>query len=498
MSELVKANEILTHLENRKKLFPKHFFELFPMCKRFVDDIARTKFLLGGNRSSKTTTLADYIVEKMEQGKQRVWACSETFSDSVNVMQRKIWSLAPKPYVTYGRYDEINGFPNRKLKIHDSICTCKSYDQGSMAFASDDIDLIVNDEEPPYAIYREQRMRLLDRNGEMLFAMTSVKGMTDLLMSLYENCDYLETQEAPLLNNEVLPRIAEKNGVKFYFLWTQENPYIDQNRVSEEVKLMDKAEIKSRIYGVPAGVALRVYPSFTKDVHVVKWADIPDDKVTLYHVLDPHDRKPWAMQWWAVHVTGKMYCVWEYPFRKNFNEIEFDDKTYEDYDEVIQETEQGLLEVFGKRVHKRIIDPNFGNSTVTMAVRVQGQSKTTVVKEMAKLGYRSSQKGAFMDGIDDQRTGRLAVKKGLHWAERDGQLVIAPEMYWAEHCMNSIRHMNRFSHGEIETTRGDMRDVAQVKEKYKDFCDTTLYFRTSNPVWVDVNRKRRQETEKVY
>lgn len=491
-TERLKA--VIQHIKKRRVKYPIQFIKLFEVAAEFIIDPAKIKFLMGGNRSSKTTTLSYYINKKAEEKpNMRIWACSETFSDSVNILQRKVWQLASKPKISYGYYNDITGFPNRKLKwSNGSIAIFKSYDQGREAYQGDDVDLIVNDEEPPYDIYLEQRMRLVDRDGEMLFAMTSVKGMTDLLADLYENSNIIKSQQAKYLDNQPLPRISEKNGIKFYFLWTTENKFISQNRLEQEVKIMDTNEIKSRIYGLPTGVALRIYPMFSDKVHVMRWEDIPDTKVTLYHVCDPHDRKPWAMQWWAVHKTGIKYCIWEYPYKRNFNDMEYDDKTYEDYAKVIDDIELQLTEIFGRRVSKRFIDPNFGNKTIQLAVRTQGQSKTTVKKEMAKLGY------TFQDSIDALATGHIAVKNALHWAEKDGELVTRPEIYIADHCENTIRHLSRYSFNDIETSEGDTKDVAKPKDKYKDFADTTRYFIMSNPVYLEPKISKEPEVNKLY
>ena len=403
---------------------------------------------------------------------------SETYQDSVNILQTKVWSLLPKTGMKYCRWNAVTGFTNMKIIFpNGSFIRFMTYAQGREAFQGDDVDGIANDEEPPYDVYKEERMRLMDRDGELIFSMTSLRGMTDLLLELYEGADHIKTQYAPLIDEEV-PRIAEKNGVKFYFLWTTENTYIKQERVLQEALFLTRQEKKSRLYGIPAGVASRIYPSYSTDVHEIRWADIPDRQVTLYHVIDPHDRKPWAMQWWIVHITGKKYCVWEYPYQKNFNEIDFDDKTYEDYAEVIAETESGLLDVFGRRVHRRTIDPNFGNSTITKAIRSQGHSKTTVKREMAKLGYK------FHDVNDDLQSGHIAVQKALHWAERNGEIVIQPEIYVAEHCTNTSRHLARYSYNDIMTGGGDVKDTVKPKDQYKDFADCTRYFIVSNPVHV--------------
>ena len=479
-------------LRYRKRLNPLEFFDNLAQQRKFSIDIAKTKALYGGNRAGKTQAGAAYILSKcLSKPKQRWWAAAESFADSVNIQQRKIWELVPKNEIKYGTYTEILGFTNRKLLFKNgSIIIFKSYDQKRESFQGEDLDGVWFDEECEYSIFKESRMRLVDRNGEMIFTMTSLKGVTDVIQDIFEGYEIIESQHAPLVD-ETLPKIAEKDNTKFYFLWTTENPYLDQERVIQETKMMTRDEIKSRIYGMPINLSGKIYMKFNKNIHVIPFENVPFNKVTLYHVLDPHDRKPWAMIWVAVHITGTAYVVDEYPER-NFNEMITDDKTYNEYVEIIKEKEESLYQIFNKRVHKRIIDPNFGNKTVQLAERQGGQSSTTPKKELSKRGLR------FTDGIDALEAGHLKVREALHWEEKDGEIVVQPKFLITDNCQNTIRHLSRYSRGDILTADGDVRDKVKPKEKYKDFCDDIRYFFMSNPRYIDTNKQFVPESPKIY
>ena len=224
-----EKRDILIELEERKKKNPLSRHKLLRIQKLFHECIARLKCLFGGNRSGKTEGIADYVIRRcLDRPGQRWWAVAESFSDSVNIQQRKIWALLPRNRIKYGSYDEINGFTNRKLLFDNgSLITFKSYDQKREAFQSDDLDGIWLDEEPPSDIYKECRMRLMDRDGEMLISMTSLKGVTELIQGIYEDHEVIESEYCEMVNEE-LPRIAEKDGAMFFHLWTTENPHIIQ------------------------------------------------------------------------------------------------------------------------------------------------------------------------------------------------------------------------------------------------------------------------------
>lgn len=373
--------------------------------------------------------------------------------------------------------------------IVEGVRSHNSYDQGREAYQGDKIDINWFDEEPPYDIYREARMRLIDRNGQMIISMTALKGLTDLVNEILEDAENVETMYAPHVHEE-LPRILKKGPIKIYTLWTTENKQIDQNRVKEEIELMTKDEIKVRIYGIPTAMTGKIYPMFNKDVHCVTWDFIPKTGVCLYHILDPHDIKPWAMQWWAVHKTGSAYLVHEYPFRADFNAMQSDDKSYAEYVEIIKNIENILVKSFGRSVSVRIIDPNFGHKTVKLAERVDNTGLTTAVKELAKRGMR------FRDAVDDIEEGHLQVRKWLMWKRNaTGEIVQQPKLYLYEECKNSINHISKYSRKDIIAADGDVKAKVQLTEKWKDFSDCLRYMTMFNPRYIPREQPKTEFTE---
>ena len=489
----IEAVELLAEIEHRNTINPLLLHKYFPLQQLFAEDPTKTKFVCGGNRAGKSEGVARYVIEKcLSKDKQRWWVAGTTFQDSVTIQQTKIWGLCPKHRIKYGKYDVVNGFVNRKLLFDNgSLIVFKSFDQGRETFQGAGLHGVWLDEEPPLDIYQECKMRLLDFSGEMVVSMTSIRGMTELVTEIFEEYDTIKSQYADLVDKE-LPRIAVHGNTKLYFLWTQENIFINQERVIEEAKLLTTQEITSRIYGLPTTLTGRIYVKFNKQIHVLSSIeDMPAGKYTLYHVLDPHDRKPWFMTWWAVHRTGSCYCVDEYPNR-NFNEMTFDDKTYEEYSEVIKAKERYLLGLFGvKEIHKRIIDPNFGNKTVQLVKRQGGSASTTPKKELAKRDLY------YVDSNDALESGHLKVREGLHYEEKDGEIIVHPKLYWIATCDNSIRHMSRYSRKDIEGADGDVKDKVAPQEKYKDGADNTRYFYMSNPQYVE-DRVVEEENKKRY
>jgi len=449
----------------RAKKNPLLLHELMPLQEAFTLSESKKKILFGGNRSGKSEVGADYVLNKARRNPgMRIWVAGVTFNDSVNIQQRKIWELLPKHEASYAKYNNITGFSNKKLEfINGSMIIFKSFDQTSEAFQGDDIDLIWLDEEPPKSVYDECRMRLLDRNGELILTMTSLNGLTDLIEEIFEGHEVIQSQYAEMVDKE-LPRIARKNDFEIFFLWTTENQYVNQQRLKDELRTLDSNEILCRVYGMPLNLASKIYPKFSIGVHVWQPEEIDITGSQIWNILDPHDRKPWAMIWVAVSKTGHAAVIHEYPFERDFNDMVYDDKTYDEYVKVIKSTEKVLVEGLRNKYVKRIIDPNFGNKTVQLAERVGGQAKTTPKVELEKRGLR------YQDGIDAIEAGHMQVKEWLYWEAKKDEIIVQPRLIVSSACQNTIRHLSRYSRKDIVSADGDMKDKVGLKEAYKDFC----------------------------
>lgn len=469
---------ILAALAERQKESPLEFLELLPGQQAPHESTALIRLIFGGNRSSKSTVGSYTILKSALSSRKKIWVCGETFQDSIAIQQKKINEFVPRREVKYGTFDDINGYTNRKLQFKNgSLITFKSYDQGASAFQSDDIDEIWNDEEPPLDIVKEQKMRLIDRNGRMLISMTSLKGITDFIRDYFEDCDILETRFAPLVKKE-LPVRARKGNADIFFLWTTDNRYINQKRLLDDVALMPETDRMTRIYGMPTNLAGKIYMSFGRDTHVIPLDDAPTQGNQLWNVLDPHDRKPWAMGWYLVNKNGTVYCVDEYP-DTNFNEMLYDDKTYEDYAKIIKDKERLLRSVFNcGGIIRRRVDPNFGNKTIQFAERKGGQSKTTPVKELARLGLH------YKDSIDALEAGHLEVRKWLHFVKKDGQFVVAPGFVLTDNCKNHINGLTRYARKDIIGSSGEVKDKVAPQQTWKDFPDLVRYLLMANPKWT--------------
>ena len=410
---------------------------------------AREVAIMGGNRAGKTTVGAKIVLDMaINRPGQRIYAVTQDLDLSVRVQQRKIAELLPKKSVSYSRYDIVNGFAHRKIVFkNESAVIFKSYDQEPETFQGDDLDCVWMDELCPYSIYKECKMRLIDRGGTMFFTMTPWQGLTEVMNKIME---------------------SEKN-LKFY-LNTYQNPYLNKEEIDQTMNELDEDERITRTTGVPLSRSGLIFPQFYQKVHVVDPDKIKiDSNWILYNVLDPADRKPWALGWYAINLSGDVFCIDEWP-RDPFEKMKSDSRTISDYVNMIGHIEKELFNKYKVPVVERIIDPNFGNTPKRFDHDWQTLKQ---VLNQHNLFFR--------DGVDDLDLGHQKVREYLNYdKDRPISHNNSPKLFMFRGMRNHIYSLSHYSWDDYK--RPEERAPKQrPKDKWKDFCDVVRYLLMDEP-----------------
>lgn len=168
----------------------------------------------------------------------------------------------------------------------------KSCDQGREKFQGTSLDFVWFDEEPPFDIYKECRMRVLDKNGEVFGTMTPLKGLTWVYDQIYLNCQ-----------NDPEVEVIEME-------WA-DNPYLDKKEIEAMSKVLSQEELDSRRFGKFVGLGGLVYKEFDPSLHVIEPFDVPKewyDKISI----DPGLHNPLSAHWYAVDYDGNVYVIAEH------------------------------------------------------------------------------------------------------------------------------------------------------------------------------------------
>lgn len=270
----------------------------------------KNRWVFGGNRSGKTECGAVEVIYfargchpyRKINGATSGWVVSLSTQVQRDVAQSKILHYLNPDWIEdvvmlSGRKDNYaNGIIDYILvkNVFGTLSKIgfKSCDQGREKFQGTSLDYVWFDEEPPYDIYSECKMRVLDKDGDIFATMTPLKGMTFVYDEIY-------------LNKYNDPNIW------YEFMQWDDNPFISEKAKNAMKRTLSEQELKSRQFGEFLDVGGRVYPEFDENVNVIEPFPIPyewQDKLSI----DPGLKNPLSCHWYAVDYDGNIYVVAEH------------------------------------------------------------------------------------------------------------------------------------------------------------------------------------------
>ncbi len=311
VEKILKIDRILKERKEKNKLQfynsgeIKHNKQLeFHKCPK------KNRWVFGGNRTGKTECGAVEVVYfargchpyRKIKGATTGWVVSLSTQVQRDVAQSKIlYYLNPDWIVDVvmlqGRKDNIKNGIIDYILVKNVFGTFskigfKSCDQGREKFQGTSLDYVWFDEEPPYDIYSECKMRILDKHGDIFATMTPLKGLTFVYDEIFLN------------------KFNDANIWCEFISW-DDNPFISSEAKEEMKKTMSDAELRSRQYGEFLDFGGRVYTEFDENVNVIEPFDIPydwQDKLSI----DPGLKNPLSCHWYAVDYDGNVYVVAEH------------------------------------------------------------------------------------------------------------------------------------------------------------------------------------------
>lgn len=384
----------------------------FHKCKK------RNRWVFGGNRSGKTECGAVEVVylacgnhpykkNKLTSG----WVVSLSRQVQRDVAQRKILEYLPASciekivMVSGGQDSAENGIIDFILVRSQvggiSKIGFKSCDQGREKFQGTSLDYVWFDEEPPYDIYLECKMRVLDRCGQIFGTMTPLKGLTWVYNTIYLNDKN---------DNEIWYETME---------WA-DNPFLSKKEIESMTKSLPAEEIESRRYGKFMQNGGMVYSEFDENVHVIEPFEVPmewQDNISI----DPGLHNPLSAHFYAVDYDGNVYVVAEHYQAQ---------KTVEYHAEKIKEIARSL--------NWKTDSKGFLRAIIDSAAR---QKTLASEKNVVELFYEN---GILVNPqVDkDMFAGISSVKSYLKTADGSTRLFIF------KNCVNLIREIKNYWWGD--------------------------------------------------
>lgn len=286
---------------NKGKVHRKQM--LFHKCKK------NNRWVFGGNRSGKTECgavetvwLARGIHPYRANKTVSCWVVSLSQQVQRDVAQSKILAYLDKSWIEEivmqsGRkgsceYGVIDYIMVRNVFGELSRIGFKSCEAGREKFQGASLNFVWFDEEPPYDVYCECKMRLLDRRGHIFGTMTPLKGLSWVYEEIYLN---------------------EKGDGEVWceFVEWADNPYLSKAEIKKLTETMSEDELNSRRYGhFYSGTGL-VYTEFDPNVHVIEPFTVPKEWFDTLSI-DPGLNNPLSCHWYAVDNDGIVYVIAEH------------------------------------------------------------------------------------------------------------------------------------------------------------------------------------------
>ena len=249
---LYKINRIDVELNKRKAKNKLSTYNTGKLVHKkqmlFHQSQKRNRWVFGGNRSGKSqcgaveTVWLARGIHPFRPNKQNVsgWVVSLSQQVQRDVAQSKILYYLNPDWIadivmSSGRKSSPSSGVIDYILIKNvfgglSKIGFKSCDQGREKFQGTSLDFVWFDEEPPEDIYKECRMRVLDKKGEIFGTMTPLKGLTWVYDQIYLNINH--DDEVDVIEME----------------W-QDNPYLDPQQISAMSSVLSDEELESRRYG---------------------------------------------------------------------------------------------------------------------------------------------------------------------------------------------------------------------------------------------------------
>ncbi len=320
-----------------------------------------------------------------------------------------------------------------------------------------DLDLVAFDEEiEDGEWYPEMTSRLLDRNGMLIWSATPQAG-NDQLLALSERAH----------QDSDLPHAL----VTEYVILLADNPFIDQSEKDTLASLLDDDQREVRIGGEFAASKWRVFPEFSREMHIRECPEVPAGW-TRYMTVDP-GRQVCAVLFGAVPPPdvraelGYRVLLYDELYLRDCSAKMFGDN-------VARKAEGQAFEMF-------VIDGRMGRQTeMGSGVTVQDQYAAELRKR--KVASRRTQSG-FVHGLDDPISGVEMVRSLLSIGP-SGSADLAVRAGCLPHLEAEIKKYRFRKNGRIITDKpedrgpvhlmGCLRYLAGIKPRY---CKPT--FKTS-------------------
>lgn len=435
-------------------------YYLNPKHRKFFEFDTRVQGLIGANRSGKTQSVW-YKVERLCEGTHPAQLAGKfpmpplkgriAGSDFSVLEEVYIECMIPEWLPTDWKYEWNSRSHVLKLTNPSGITSViffNTYDQKVAKHASLKLNFVVFDEEPPRKHYKENRMRLLDLKGWMMFGFTADQGFTWAREEIVEAAK--KDDQISVIHMRIWDNINEKGDCR-----------ISLAEIASITKGLTPAERKIKLEGEIAALGGLVWGEFTIAKHVLDDDIKIPSEWTRYCVIDGHERTPTHVSWFALNREEQIYLYNELAIRGTVKEIA----------EAMKETER---DESGVEICQYLIDPSSKKDSIT------GDVVTSMFDELI------SENITPLLEANRNRVGRALFR---------GWLIEKDKFFVLPRCVGHIKQIQMYQYDE-DIHAKKLKNPRDEVMKFEDhYCDNCKYLANHKP-WYSSEMAGEKEDSK--
>jgi len=310
----LEANPLLRY--NNPAFGPVH-----PKQMTFHGFTTRRKAFIGGNQSGKTTSgIVDDIIQGIDESEVpehlrhfkryrppfRCRIAAQGREEIEDFVFEKMREWLPANQLVGDKWKSAYDKQHHVLHLKNgSYYQFKTYQQEAQQWGGSTLDRVHMDEEPGRVHLQEARLRVMRREGDLMFTMTPVEGLTHMFDEFEEAMELAQEHQG----------IIEHDGLGLVTVHMDDNPWLSEDAKEEALRGLSKEERMAREEGKFVALSGLIYPDFDRSRHVVSAVRQLPDNVNVIVSIDPGIRHACAVGWYYLTPEDDMVMFQEGYFK---------------------------------------------------------------------------------------------------------------------------------------------------------------------------------------
>jgi phage terminase large subunit-like protein len=273
---------------------------------------------MGGNQSGKTTSAtvddiiqaidADAVPDHLKRFKKhsppfRCRIGAQGREEIEDFIFEKLREWLPMDQLVGGTWKTAYDKQHHVLHFKNkSYFQFKTYQQDGQQWGGSTLDRVHCDEEPGLVHLKESRIRVMRREGQVLFSMTPVEGLSHMY-DVFE--DAIEIAEHDDSGSAITTTEA---GITRALVYSDmdDNPWLTEASKAQALEGLSEEERRARKQGRFVAMSGLVYGRFDRETHVIEPIDRLPQNVNVVVSIDPGFRHAAAIQWHYIDPQDNM------------------------------------------------------------------------------------------------------------------------------------------------------------------------------------------------